>query len=427
MVSSPSPAPEKPWQHGRQAVRGPQETASLLPFLSFLRLGTACVVTMLAVGTVFMNQSIFMEIAGSFSLNAQGASVSFSVASLCYSLTFLFAGPLADTFDCRKISAAALALIALLLVGAAGMHEYPWFLACTGLTGLAAAAVPASLFPYVSRLAPAHKSGVYVGAIVASATLGIVVGRAALGASTSFMGWRASYRLFALLFALLAVTSAYLLKTTKKNEKNTYNIGKLYAEMFRMLITPEIVSLLLTGFFLFFGFLGAITFLTYRLTSPPFSFNSAQVGYISFAGLVAVIAPFSGELSRRYGTRQIILPSLILTLAALQLLYWGNSVLLTTLGVLLLFLGVYACQPLLFLLIGRRIAANAMGCASSLYILCCIGGGSIASLVLGTVWKAYGWSGITLVCSASISIALGIAVMDNRKERAAGGTIRPGA
>ncbi len=384
------------------------------PSCSVLRLTLACIITMLAVGTVFMNQAIFLEIAASFSLDAQDARFSFSLASLGYSLTFLFIGPLADTFDSKKIAATGHAVLAVLLLGASGLHTYTCFLLCSGLLGMAAATVPAAMFPYVSRLAPPKKTGIYLGAIVASATLGIVVGRAALGASTSLLGWRTSYRLLSLLFAALSLASLFLFEKSVKNKKAKGQLHTLYADMIRMLFVPATASLLLTGFFLFFGFLGNITFLTYHLAGPPFSFSASQVGYISFAGLAAVIAPFSGGLSRRFGTDRIIIPGLLICLAAVQLLYWSHGTLLMTLGILLFFLGVYACQPLLLLLISRRISPEAMGCASSLYILSCIGGGSLSSIVLGGIWETYGWKGITLASSASIALAMAILIASTR-------------
>ncbi|WP_027185521.1 MFS transporter [Desulfovibrio inopinatus] len=363
-----------------------------------------------------MNQSIFLDIAESFSINTQHARFAFSIISLCYSVTFLFIGPIADTFDCRKITALGHAVISIVLMIVAGLHGYSWFLGCMGLIGIAAATVPASMFPYVSRLASTQQTEVYIGAIVASATLGIVVGRVALGAFTDVLGWRDSYRIFSLTFAFLSLFSLYILGTPPKGERSTRKMKQLYIEMAQMVITPATISLLLTGFFLFFGFLGTITFLTYRLAASPFFFNSAQVGYISFAGLAAIIAPFSGGLSKRFGPYKIIIPSLIICLTAMQLLYWSQNVFSMTLAIVLLFLGVYACQPLLFLLIGRRIRPQIMGCASSLYILFCIGGGSVASLILGGIWEKYGWAGIILTCSASITLALAIIGANTRRE-----------
>ena len=370
----------------------------------------ACASTMLAVGTVFMNQSIFLELAKSFAIDIQDARYSFGIISLGYSLAFVVAGPVADLFEARKVAASGLAVLASLLLCASWLQGFSLFLVCMGALGVGAALVPASIFPYVARVSSDKRRGVYVGAIVASATLGIIVGRVCLGVATDWLGWRGAYRLFALVFLVFAFFLFGMLRGAGNGgHGGGKGLSALYGDMFRLLIRPATASLLLTGFCLFFGFLGAVTFLTYRLAAPPFNFTSGQVGYISFAGLVAVVAPFAGGLSQRFGVYRIVLPSLAVCLAALQILAWSRSVASMTLGILLLFLGVYACQPLLFLLMGRRISRQAMGVASSLYILCCIGGGSLASMVLGGVWRVHGWQGVVHACSASIAVALVIA------------------
>lgn len=384
-----------------------------------LALPMACVITMIAVATVFMNQSIFVDIARSFALDAKEARFAFSIVSLSYSFAFFVVGPLADMFESRRLAAAGLGALAVLLLAAAQAQDYIWFLACMGLMGVGAAAVPASMFPYVARTAPPRTAGIHIGAVVASATLGIVVGRAVLGASTDLVGWRGSYRLLSLVFILFSLGALYVLKESNRPvSRSTPDVRGLYAAMLRILVAPATASLLLTGFLLFFGFLGVITFLTYRLAAPPFSFSAAQVGYISLAGITAVIAPFSGDQARRLGAYGIIFPGLAVCIAAMQLLGWSQSVGPMVVGILLLFLGVYACQPLLFMLMGQRIPPQAMGCASSLYILCCIGGGSLASIVLGGVWEKHGWAGITLACSGSIVLALIMAVVSARSGRA---------
>jgi MFS family permease len=79
---------------------------------------------------------------------------------------------------------------------------------------------------------------------------------------------------------------------------------------------------------------------------------------------------------------------------------------LTALGLLLLFLGVYTCQPLVFLLIGRHAPKESLGSASSFYILFCIGSGSLSSILLGPIWSSYGWHGITIFCSGALLISL---------------------
>ncbi len=277
------------------------------------------------------------------------------------------------------------------------------------IVGLSATLIPASMFPYVSTTAPSNKVGLYVSAIVASATLGVILGRVLIGVLTSFAGWKFSFRIFSLLLIISTIlTFAFLVR----NQKEEYQKLKLeaifqaYKYSVHLIFSSKVGALLLAGLSLFFGFLGAITFLTYRLVEPPFNFSAGEVGWSSFAGLTAIIAPFSGSLSQKIGIYKIIMPSLITCLLALQLMGWFDSVFFTVIGLLFLFLGVYSCQPLIFLLIGENISKQLIGSASSLYILFCIGGGSLSSIILGSVWHNFGWAGITIVCSASIFIAL---------------------
>jgi YNFM family putative membrane transporter len=165
-----------------------------------------------------------------------------------------------------------------------------------------------------------------------------------------------------------------------------------------------------------------VTFLTYRLIAPPFNFSSGEVGWISFAGITALIAPFAGNLSQKIGTYKIIFLSLLICLLSFQLMGWSQSITLTALGLLLLFLGV--CQPLVFLLIGQNAPKESIGSASSLYILFCIGSGSLSSIILGPVWRSYGWHGITILCSISLLISLLIMLIIMLKERDVKGRVK---
>ena len=180
---------------------------------------------------------------------------------------------------------------------------------------------------------------------------------------------------------------------------------------------PKTFALLFMGFCLFFGFLGMVTFLTYRLAGVPFNFTAGEIGWVSFAGVSALIAPFSGSISQKLGIFKITFFGLAVCLLSFQLMGWFESVPMTVLGLLLLFLGVYSCQPLFFLLIGESVPRESLGSASSLYILFCVSGGSLSSIFLGPVWTFWGWTGITVVCSASLLISILIMAMLSGKNQ----------
>jgi YNFM family putative membrane transporter len=378
----------------------------------------ACTINLLAVSAVFMTQSIFLELSESFGIDLTQARLSFSIVSLFYAVSFFFLGPAADKFYLPKIAVTGLVSLAMAVFFSSYTTRFGSFIVTMALTGISAALIPASMFPHIAKTSPKDKKGAYVGSIVASGTLGVIFGRVLMGLMTAHIGWQFSFRVVAgVLFVLSALTFISLVE--KKNEKSNSHkkLTRLYTKSIRLFFNPECLSLLLAGFSLFFGFLGMVTFLTYRLIAPPFNFSSGVVGWISFAGITALIAPFAGNFSHRIGIYKIIFPGLLICLISFQLMGWFQSILLIVISLLMLFLGVYTCQPLMFLLMGQRLPEESIGSASSFYILACIGGGSLASIFLGPAWRSYGWHGITILCSISLVISLIIMSIIALKEK----------
>ena len=382
------------------------------------RILIACTINLIAVSTVFMTQSIFLELSDFFKIDITQARFSFSIVSLFYAVAFIFLGPAADKFDLPKISLTGLVLLSITVFCSSYVASFSLFIVAMALIGIFAALIPASMFPHIAKTSPKNKIGIYMGSIVASGTLGVIFGRVSMGLLTSIIGWQFSFRIVSfVLFFLSVLTFLSLVEKHDKKSENLQELSRLYANSMRLVFNPKILSLLLAGFTLFVGFLGMVTFLTYRLIGPPFYFSSGEVGWISFAGITALIAPFAGNLSQKIGTYKIVFTSLLICLLSFQLMGWFESVTLTTIGLLLLFLGVYTFQPILFLIVGQNVPKESIGSASSLYILFCIGGGSLSSIFLGPVWRSYGWHGITTLCSISVLISLLIISVVALKER----------
>ncbi|MFC1857225.1 MFS transporter [Thermodesulfobacteriota bacterium] len=379
---------------------------------SRFKLLITCAFNLLAVSTVFMTQPIFLELSESFSVDITQARFSFSTVSLFYAVSFLFLGPAADKFDLPKMAVTGGVLLAVTVFWSSYAESYNIFILSMALMGIFAALIPASMFPHIAKTSPKNKTGIYMGSVVASGTLGVIFGRVLMGLLTSTIGWHISFRIVSLILLFLsALTFLALVERHALESKKRQKLTKLYSNLIKLFFIPKILSLLLVGSSLFFGFLGMVTFLTYRLVAPPFNFSSAEVGWISFAGITALIAPFAGNLSQKIGTYKTIFSSLLICLLSLQLMGWFQPIQLTVLGLLSLFLGVYACQPLVFLLIDQNAPKESIGSASSLYILFCIGSGSLSSILLGPVWRVYGWQGVTTLCSVSVFISLSIISM----------------
>jgi YNFM family putative membrane transporter len=141
----------------------------------------ACLAAMIAGATVFMTQSVFMEISDAFNVDIARTRFAFSVVSIFYGISFLLFGPAADRFDLQKMSSAGLFFSATGVFAAAIVGNFNSFIISMAVIGICASAVAASMFPYIVKIAPEEKQGIYIGSIVAASTAGMVIGRFSVG------------------------------------------------------------------------------------------------------------------------------------------------------------------------------------------------------------------------------------------------------
>ena len=124
------------------------ETVNLMePFI-------VCLAVMIAGATVFMTQSVFMEISDAFNVDITRTRFAFSVVSIFYGISFLLFGPAADRFDLQKMSSVGLFFSAAGVFAAAIVGSFNSFIISMAVIGICASAVAASLFPYIVKIAP---------------------------------------------------------------------------------------------------------------------------------------------------------------------------------------------------------------------------------------------------------------------------------
>lgn len=368
-------------------------------------IAVACTTTCIAVASVYLTQPVFAEIAATYGRSISDARLAFSVSSITYALAFFVFGPLSDHIGVRRMAGLGLLLGAASAVSAALLDQYTGFLLACAAQGASAAAVPAAMFALMPRIARKDQIGTYFGLIIAASVVGITLGRAAMGLLTAGLGLRGALFACACVLLVMAATTRALPEDATGPSRR-HGLLRIYADTARMLMAPDLLRLFATGFLLFFGYLGVVTFLTLRLHEPPFSFSSAGIGSISLLGLGAVVgAPASGRLVGRAGSLVVGLSGLGIVLGAIACLAWTQSVIGVSVGLFLIFLGVFSCQPAVFVRIAQRVDPASRGAASSLYLLTCLGAGSLASAVLGPIWINGGWPAITAICATTTMLS----------------------
>ena len=363
-------------------------------------IAVACMTTCIAVASVYLTQPVFAEIAAAYGRPISDARFAFSVSSIAYALAFFVFGPLSDHIGVRRMAGLGLLTGAASATSAALLNDYAGFMLACGAQGVSAAAVAAAMFALMPRIARKDHIGTYFGLIIAASVVGITLGRAAMGLLTAGLGLRGALLACACVLLAMAATTRALPQDASRPSRHQ-GLLRIYAGTARMLTAPDLLRLFATGFLLFFGYLGVVTFLSLRLNEPPFSLSSAGIGSISLLGLGAVVgAPAAGRLVGRVGSLVVGLGGLGIVLAAIACLAWTQSVIGVSVGLFLLFLGVFSCQPAVFVRIAQRVDPANRGAASSLYLLTCLGAGSLASAVLGPIWISGGWVAITAICAA---------------------------
>lgn len=380
------------------------------------RIGTvviACLATCLAVASVYLTQPIFADIAKEFDLPVGDARLAFGVASIAYALAFFFLGPLSDYVSPNKMARVGLTLTALCLAAATVVPQFDLLLVAMAASGAAAAMVPAAMFALLPRIAQREQVGTYFGLIIAASVVGITLGRAGMGMLAGSAGWQHAFLIAAGALLLTAAVTLLLPHEGTGHAHKPPSIGAAYRNGLSMLVEPRLLLLFATGFLLFFGYLGVVTFLTFRLKQAPFSYNSAAIGSISLVGLSAVLgAPLSGKLATKVGPRVVALAGLGIVALAIACLRVAETDTMATVGLFTLFLGVFSCQPAIFMQIAGRAGSDRRGASSSLYLLTCLGAGSLASFLLGPVWAAWGWPGITGTGLAAVAAGAAILLGD---------------
>lgn len=296
--------------------------------------------------------------------------------------------------------------VAILLLLAADATSYPVFVAALALAGAVAAMVPAATSSLMGRIAQPHQLGIYFGMAIAASVSGITIGRTLGALVADRYGLNTLFVSMAILLAIISLPTFLMRKVVVFPIRATLSLAAIYKSGFGILKDLLVIRYLLGGFLLFFGYIGVLTFLTLRLQQPPFNYSVAQIGWISAVGLIAIIgAPGAGFAIKRWGAQRSAVASLFLVLVAIVLLWLSQVFLGTALGLLMLFLGVFACQPTILVLLSSSVSQVSRGAASSMYLFVCLGGGGVSSLILGSVWDSYAWSGICVVALLVVSLS----------------------
>lgn len=359
--------------------------------------------TGLIVANIYYNQPLVILIAREFNISESYAGRTTYLTQVGYALGLFLLVPLGDMFERRK----QILVITLVAVGALLMAYFARSflvleIACI-LIG-ASSIVPQLILPKAANLSSDENRGQTIGIIMSGLLIGILASRAVSGTIGFLWGWRSMFLIAAAVCSMLLLLMAKRFPKSQPDFKGTY--GTLMSSMFSYIRTQPVLRETSIINFLAFATLSAFwTTMVLYLASPPFRFQSLEIGLFGIAGAAgALAAPLVGKLSDGKDPGRNLLIGLVLQLISIAAFYFtGSHIFLFVVGIILLDIGQQAIhvtnQTRIYALIPE--ARNRL---NTVFMSVSFVGASVGSAVGLWLWDKGQWSLFCLGLASVITL-----------------------
>ena len=379
-------------------LKTPSEHHSISPSLTMLMAITCGLV----VANIYYNQPLLAEIGHSFDVADNTVSLLATFTQVGYTLGLLFAVPLGDKVERKKLVLVMLGIAFLAMLGSAIAPNFPLMLAAGLFTGIFSA-VPQVLLPMAAQLAGDHERGKVVGKIMSGLLIGILLSRTISGYVGAHFGWRIMFAAGAGIMAILSLALVKYLPVSKPSYQGSY------ASLMRSLVSlarslKPLQKTALTGCCLFAAFSVFWTTLVFFLEGAPYFYGSDMVGLFGLIGACgALAAPLAGKSADKRGPQFTINLGMLAVFASFILLGTGATHLwILVIGVILLDIGMQIThisnQSRIFSLL-----PEARSRINTVYMTSAFIGGSLGSVAGSMAWASGGW---LAVCLTAISFVV---------------------
>ncbi|MEJ7557614.1 MAG: MFS transporter [Pedobacter sp.] len=298
--------------------------------------------TGLIVANIYYCQPLVILVAQEFGLTESHAGKITYLTQAGYALGLFLLVPLGDMFERKRqiLIITGLAVASLLVAGFS--HSFLVLEIACVLIGVSSI-VPQLILPLAANLSSDETRGHTIGIIMSGLLIGILASRALSGSIGYLWGWRSVYFMAAGICLLLMALMAKRFPTSVPSFKGTY--ADLMSSMWGYVKTqPVLREASLINFFAFAVLSAFWTTMVLYLASPPYGFQTLQIGLFGIAGAAgALAAPLVGKLSGGGNPRRNVLIGLTLQILSIALFYFtGTYLVMFVLGIIIIDIGQQA-------------------------------------------------------------------------------------
>ena len=365
----------------------------------------------------------FPNLIADLKTDAASAQLTLSSFTLCFGLSGLILGPLADRFGRRPILLAGFIFYFLSSLACALAVSIESLIALRAMQAVGAATGPIVARAVVRDMHDGHEAGRLLAFM--AATMGIIPAIApSLGAAAlAFGGWRIQFVIMASTAAIgLGLVFYYLSETLARENRQPFVPGDLFVRYLRLLgdgtfLLPVVMgALAFSGIFAFISG-GSLVLQTIYGQSPTefgLSFGLTVLGYVTGTAT-------GGRLVRRVGGRALIRAGACLlagsSLIMAASLHWGAD---SAFMILIPMVG-YTCG--IGLIVPQSTALALMpyphmaGTASAMSAALHLGIAATIGIIVGQTYNDTAWPMVGATCLAGLSSFVLMLVYERRHSR----------
>ncbi|MEG0677046.1 MAG: MFS transporter [Comamonas sp.] len=354
-------------------------------------------------------QPLLPALAQTFAVSPAQSALALSVSTACLAVSIVLAGALSEGLGRRKLMFISMALAAVCNLVASYLPHWHALLAARALEGILLGGVPAVAMAYLSEEIDPKGLGFAMGLYVGGTALGGMLGRVGMSAMTEFWGWRHALAALSVLDLLAALGFVWLLPNSRNFVKKSGLGARHHLQAWgRHLQHQGLPLLFLIAFGLMGVFVSIYNYAGFFLSAPPYGLNQLQISYVFYAYLFGMVAsPVAGGLADKLGRGPVLIAGTLIMAAGVVLTMF-QPLAVIVLGIVLLTAGFFVSHSVASSWVGR-LATQAKGHASSLYLWGYYMGSSVLGAGAGWFWSRWGWTGVGQV--ALLVLALVVALV----------------
>jgi MFS transporter, YNFM family, putative membrane transport protein len=348
-------------------------------------------------------QPLLSEFARDFHRNAASSSLSLSLSTSALALAIMAAGVLSQALPRRALMGASMVLAALCNLAVAGATSWPLLLGLRTIEGFVLGGVPAVALAYLAEEVDPADLGKAIGLYVAGTALGGMIGRIGMGLMMGFGSWRLAMATMGTVDLAAALGFAALLPASRHFAPRRTELAD-HLRIWRGLAGQSaLLRLFLVGFALMGTFVALFNYTGFRLAGAPYHLSQTVIGLMFLSYLSGIVAsPIAGHAADRFGRRLPLAGAMAVLLAGIALTLAPGLVPIA-LGILLITVGFFSAHAIASGWVGR-LAGQAKGHGSSLYMLFYYLGSSVMGTLGGALWQHWAWPGVAAMAGV---LALG--------------------